>query len=418
MLRLAALCAFAATTSAFMPGGVVKRSVLPRPHRGTVLSATEVPASAAAGAPGFQLPDLGKVFSGLKLELPKSLSMGSKRLVVVTGASSGLGRSCTRSLVERGDTFVVMACRDLEKAERVAQELNLDSDSYCTMYLDLAILDSVRAFAKKLRAFKGAKPLDVLVCNAAVYRPTDPDPLFTGDGYEMSMQVNHLGHLLLARLLLDDLKKAKDPRCIIVGSITGNTNTIGGGFVWPRADLGKLQGFERGIVGEGKGDGETAMADGKPFDGAKAYKDAKVCNMMTVSELHRRYHDSTGVTFASLYPGCIATTSLFREKREWFRVWFPWFQKYVTGGFVSEEEAGDRLAQVVTDPQCTKSDVYWSWNGNAQQLGVKLDEEGRPTGAGGSGGEIFENQVSDAVADRAIAAKMYELSCKAVGIDA
>ena len=48
------------------------------------------------------------------------------------------------------------------------------------------------------------------------------------------------------------------------------------------------------------------MIDGGKFNGAKAYKDAKMCNMMTVNELHRRYHESTGITFSSLYPGCIA----------------------------------------------------------------------------------------------------------------
>jgi hypothetical protein len=68
--------------------------------------------------------------------------------------------------------------------------------------------------------------------------------------------------------------------------------------------------------------------------------------MMTVLELHKRFHKSTGVTFSSMYPGCIATTQLFREKRGWFRFIFPLFMKYVTGGFVSEQEAGERLAQV------------------------------------------------------------------------
>ena len=56
----------------------------------------------------------------------------------------------------------------------------------------------------------------------------------------------------------------------IVGSITGNSNTVGGGLVYPRADLGKLQGFEKG------GTNPVAMIDGKPFFGAKAYKDSKV----------------------------------------------------------------------------------------------------------------------------------------------
>jgi len=157
------------------------------------------------------------------------------------------------------------------------------------------------------------------------------------------------------------------------------------------------------------------MADGKPFFGAKAYKDSKVCNMMTVSELHRRYHDSTGIAFSSMYPGCIADTPLFREKRPWFRKAFPWFMKYVTGGYVGMGEAGERLAQVVDDPECTKSDVYWSWNGGAQQVG-RWSPDGKPRGAGGSGGEIFENAQSDAVRDRETASKMWDLSAKVVGL--
>ena len=128
----------------------------------------------------------------------------------------------------------------------------------------------------------------------------DPKPRFTEDGYEMSMGVNHLGHFLLTQLLMSDLEKAKNARCIIVGSITGNSNTIGGGLVYPRADLGDLSGLKQGPGAE--------MADGKPFFGAKAYKDSKVCNMMTVQEMHRRFHDKTGITFSSLYPGCIAET--------------------------------------------------------------------------------------------------------------
>ena len=66
------------------------------------------------------------------------------------------------------------------------------------------------------------------------------------------------------------MSKAKGARCCIVGSITGNTNTVGGGLVYPQADLGKLQGFEKGGVNP------VAMVDGKPFFGAKAYKDSKV----------------------------------------------------------------------------------------------------------------------------------------------
>lgn len=53
----------------------------------------------------------------------------------------------------------------------------------------------------------------------------------------------------------------------------------------------------------------------------------QVCNMMTISELHRRYHEDTGIQFNSLYPGCVADSNLFREKRQWFRDGFPLFMK-------------------------------------------------------------------------------------------
>jgi protochlorophyllide reductase len=83
--------------------------------------------------------------------------------------------------------------------------------------------------------------------------------------------------------------------------------------------------------------------------------------------------------------------------------------KYVTGGYVGEQEAGQRLAQVIDDPRCRKSGVYWSWNGGAKTVG-RWSQDGKPKGAGGSGGEIFENEYSDAVADLMTARKMWELS--------
>jgi len=344
-------------------------------------------------------------------EVPKvlgGLSIGLRKLVVITGASSGLGLNTAIALAKTGRYFIVMACRDVEKAKRVAKE-NLPDNSYTVMKLELASLQSVRDFVANLKAFKSARPLTHLICNAAVYLPTDPEPAWTDDGFEMSMGVNHFGHFLLVHLLMDDMSKAKGARVCIVGSITGNSNTVGGGLVYPRADLGNLKGFEKGAVKP------VEMADGKPFFGAKAYKDSKVCNMMTVSQLHERYHEDTGITFSSMYPGCIAETALFREKRTWFRKLFPVFMKYVTGGYVGEEEAGERLAQVIDDPKCSKSGVYWSWNGNAATVGSYSDD-GKPKGAGGSGGEIFENQQSDSVRDAETAKKMWDLSIQAVGL--
>ncbi|CAM0144982.1 unnamed protein product [Urochloa decumbens] len=319
----------------------------------------------------------------------KTLRQG---VVVITGASSGLGLAAAKALAETGKWHVVMACRDFLKAAKAAKGAGMAEGSYTIMHLDLASLDSVRQFVESFR--RSGMPLDSLVCNAAIYRPTARTPTFTADGHEMSVGVNHLGHFLLARLLLEDLQKSDYPsrRLIILGSITGNTNTLAGNIP-PKAGLGDLRGLAGGLRGTQNG---SAMIDGSDsFDGAKAYKDSKICNMLTMQELHRRYHEETGITFASLYPGCIATTGLFREHIPLFRLLFPPFQKFVTKGFVSEAESGKRLAQVVSDPSLTKSGVYWSWNKDSAS---------------------FENQLSQEASDPEKARKLWEISEKLVGL--
>ncbi|CAL9213581.1 unnamed protein product [Arabidopsis halleri] len=320
---------------------------------------------------------------------PEQKKTERKGTAVITGASSGLGLATAKALADTGKWHVIMACRNFLKAEKAARSVGMSKEDYTVMHLDLASLESVKQFVENFR--RTEQPLDVLVCNAAVYQPTAKEPSFTAEGFELSVGTNHLGHFLLSRLLLDDLKKSDYPskRMIIVGSITGNTNTLAGN-VPPKANLGDLRGLASGLNGQ-----NSSMIDGGEFDGAKAYKDSKVCNMLTMQELHRRYHEETGVTFASLYPGCIATTGLFREHIPLFRLLFPPFQKYITKGYVSEEEAGKRLAQVVSDPSLGKSGVYWSWNKNSSS---------------------FENQLSKEASDAEKAKKLWEVSEKLVGL--
>lgn len=145
-----------------------------------------------------------------------------KGCVIVTGASSGLGLATAKALSETGKWHVIMACRDFLKAEKAAKSVGMPKENYTIMHLDLASLDSVRQFVDNFR--RSGRPLDVLVANAAVYQPTAKEPSFTAEGFEISVGTNHLGHFLLSRLLLDDLKQSDYPskRLIIVGSITGN----------------------------------------------------------------------------------------------------------------------------------------------------------------------------------------------------
>jgi len=410
LASLATLLLMSDHATAFTPGSQLGHPVLksrsgrpaPRlssPRVGKVLSAAVAEKTDTAAVEDTKLYK-GRQFP----RVAGGFMLGTRTVTVITGASSGLGLAAMKELVDQ-DHFIIAAVRDPAKMDRVAEENGISSSNYYSMYLELASLQSVKDFVDNLKVFLPTRSINHLICNAAVYRPTDPNPAWTDDGFEMSVGINHLGHFLLVQLLLPELKYSKGARCIIVGSVTGNSNTIAGSFVKPVANVGKMEGLK--VAGKQK----SAMVSStiEKFDGAKAYKDAKALNMMTTLEMHRRYHDQTGIVFSSLYPGCICDSNLFREKREWFRIWWPKLMKAV-GSYVTEAEAGQRLAQTIVDPNCDKSGVYWGWNGNAQQFGL----DAAKTGAGGAGGTITENEFAPMIADEKKGKLAFEYSMEAV----
>ena len=125
-----------------------------------------------------------------------------------------------------------------------------------------------------------------------------------------------------------------------------------------------------------------------------------------IPRLHRHYGPLALTLRLTRYPGCIANTDLFREKRDWFRFFFfPTLMKAI-GSYVSQAEAGQRLAQVIDDPKTNKGGVYWSWNGNAKAVGVG--------NAGGSGGALFENEFSGMINDKRLSEMSYDYSMEAI----
>ncbi|MCY7392140.1 MAG: protochlorophyllide reductase [Leptolyngbyaceae cyanobacterium CAN_BIN12] len=309
--------------------------------------------------------------------------------VIITGASSGVGLYAAKALANRG-WHVVMACRDLPKAKQAAESVGMAPDRYTILHIDLGSLESVRQFVQTFR--DSGKSVDVLVCNAAIYMPLIKEPLYSPEGYELTVTTNHLGHFLLCNLMMEDLKQSADPRLVILGTVTHNPDELGG-KIPPQPDLGNFEGFTAGFKAP------ITMINGKQFEPVKAYKDSKVCNVLTMRELHRRYHDSTGITFTSLYPGCVADTPLFRNHYPLFQKIFPWFQKNITGGYVSQELSGERVAMVVADPEYKQSGAYFSW-GNRQ----KKD------------GKSFIRQVSPQARDEEKGQRMWDLSAKLVGV--
>jgi protochlorophyllide reductase len=226
---------------------------------------------------------------------------GTPGTVLVTGTTSGVGLNAVKALVDRGWT-VITANRDPVRAAAAADSLAIPSERLHHLRIDLGDLESVRVGVETLVASIGL-PLDALVINAAVYKPRLKQPEWSPQDYEISMATNHLGHFLLIQLLLPDLQRSGHPsrRVVILGTVTANSKELGGKIPIPApADLGDLSGFKAGFKAP------IAMANGKPFKPGKAYKDSKLCNMITTQELHRRLHASTGIVFSSLYPGCVA----------------------------------------------------------------------------------------------------------------
>jgi protochlorophyllide reductase len=314
--------------------------------------------------------------------------------VLITGTTSGVGLNATRALVERGWT-VITANRDPVKAGAAADALGIPRERLHHLRIDLGDLDSVRSGVETLVASVG-QGLDALLINAAVYKPRLKQPERSPQGYEMSMATNHLGHFLLIQMLLPELETSQHPsrRVVILGTVTANSKELGGKIPIPApADLGDLSGFAAGFKQP------VAMANGKPFKPGKAYKDSKLCNMITSQELHRRLHQSTGIVFSSLYPGCVADTPLFRNTPKLFQTIFPWFQKNITGGYVSQALAGERVAQVVADPDFAVSGVHWSW-GNRQS----------------KNGKQFSQELSDQASNPETAARVWDYSLQLVGL--
>ncbi|NUN65044.1 protochlorophyllide reductase [Pseudanabaena biceps] len=312
-----------------------------------------------------------------------------KPTIIITGTSSGVGLWSAKALADKG-WFIVMACRNIEKTEKAAESVGIPKDSYKILKVDLGSLVSVREFVANFRAT--GRSLDALLCNAAIYLPLIKEPLRSPEGFELTMTTNHLSHFLLCNLLLEDMKKStySDRRMVILGTVTHNPDELGG-KIPPQPDLGNLEGFEQGFKPP------ISMANGKKFEPVRAYKESKVCNILTMRELHRRFHDSTGITFTSLYPGCVADTPLFRNHYPLFQKLFPLFQKNITKGYVSQELSGQRVAAVVADPEYRQSGAYWSW-GNRQK----------------EDGKSFVQTVSPQARDDDRAKRMWDLSEKLV----
>jgi NAD(P)-dependent dehydrogenase (short-subunit alcohol dehydrogenase family) len=142
----------------------------------------------------------------------------ARPVVLITGANAGIGFAATRHLAGAGAT-VVMACRNRSRGEAALEAVRREvpDATVALVEMDLSAQASIRSGCDAFRAL-GHGRLDVLIHNAAAFDVSQTRPVHTADGVESIWATNHLGPVLLTRLLEPDLAAAPAGRILTVAS--------------------------------------------------------------------------------------------------------------------------------------------------------------------------------------------------------
>jgi NAD(P)-dependent dehydrogenase (short-subunit alcohol dehydrogenase family) len=251
----------------------------------------------------------------------------SGRTAVVTGANAGLGLATAGVLAARGAT-VVLACRDIVKAERGADQIRTEAGraNVHVVRLDLSSLASVREAADEVRS--GHPRLDLLIKNAGVmavpYQRTE-------DGFELTLATNHLGHFALTGLLLDRLLATAGSRIVTVSSIAHRRGVM---------HFGDLQSEHR-------------------YRPADAYGQSKLANLLFTYELQARLDAAGAGTIAlAAHPGN-ARTDLWRTSSRLERMLISPRLRLLNFWLVQSAELGALpTLRAAVDPSARGGDYY------------------------------------------------------------
>lgn len=193
--------------------------------------------------------------------------------VLITGATSGIGRATALGVARLGAAVVVL-CRDRGKGEALLPELRAAGAADVGLIVaDLAVQSEVRRAAAEFLA--SGRPLHVLVNNAGV---VNLERTLTPDGLETTFAVNHLAYFLFTLLLLERLRASAPARIVNVSSEAHKFGAL---------DFDDLQNQQR-------------------YRSMRVYGQSKLANILFTRELARRLEGS-GVTANSLHPGAVAT---------------------------------------------------------------------------------------------------------------
>jgi NAD(P)-dependent dehydrogenase (short-subunit alcohol dehydrogenase family) len=246
------------------------------------------------------------------------------KTVLVTGASSGIGKSTARELARMGAT-VVLVCRDRAKADAAVAEIRgaFPQAKLELLIGDLSSMADVRRVAAEFRAAHAR--LDVLINNAGVILI---ERKLTPDGLEKTFATNHLASFLLTELLLEPLKAAAPSRVINVASAVHTSAKL---------DLGDVN-------------------REKHWAGYQQYCDTKLMNVLFTRELARKL-EGTGVTVNAVHPGVVSSGFGVGEGTKWFK----WGVMLAKPFMISPEKGSRTIVWLATsDEVAAKTGGYYA----------------------------------------------------------
>jgi protochlorophyllide reductase len=322
-----------------------------------------------------------------------------RRRILITGASSGIGRRAAVQLLRAGHRLL-LPCRDAATAaatlSRLGQEVEAPVAAEAPV-CDLADLDSVAGCCTEL--LRGGEPIDTLVLNAGLQYTGAGEPRRSAQGYELTIAVNHLAHQAMALRLLPLLERGHAPRLVITASEVHDPATPGG-RVGQAAGLGTLAGLRTGA-------GFTMVDGASPFSADKAYKDSKLCNVLFARELERRLRRrGTPMPVIAWSPGLVIPRSrdgFFRYSRrhnELGQRLFALVARDLLRLTATPEQAGALLAHLASDPADGRGGFHY-WSNRVEGPGRLRFQEVDPSVEAG---------------DDALAQELWDLSARRVGL--
>lgn len=268
------------------------------------------------------------------------------KIILVTGATSGIGKVTATELAKTGAHIILLA-RNKEKAVQTKDEIIAESnnDNIDIFIADLSSLQEVRNVAEQINT--KYERLDVLINNAGLMLTSKREE--SVDGNELTLATNHLGPFLLTALLFDLVKKSEDGRII---NLSSEAYKVG------NADFENIQ-----------------LTTG--YSAMRAYGNSKLDNLLFTKELDRRIKkQGLNISTNALHPGVVAT-GFGQQSDGFFGFIFKAFRMFFTTPEKGAEtsiylatsiEGGEVSGKYFKNKKITKTDGKLVNEANEKQL--------------------------------------------------